>query len=78
MSDLGFPLLRGFIDLTRASIIRSWYRGGATLCDLTGRAFSAWPEDMARIAGHENNGNKILGDELCRVSAEVLHEASIL
>jgi hypothetical protein len=33
---------------------------------------------MARIAGHENNGNNILGDELCRVVAEVLHEASIL
>ena len=53
MPDLSFPLLRGFIDITRARIIRDWYRGGATLCGVTGHAFAAWPEDMARIAGHE-------------------------
>jgi hypothetical protein len=78
MSDLGFPLLRGFIDITRARIIRDWYRGGATLRGLTCHAFAAWPEDMAQIAGHENNGNLILGDELCKVAAEVLQEASFL
>jgi hypothetical protein len=76
MPDLGFPLLRGFIDITRARIICDCYRGGATLCGVTGHAFAAWPEDMARIAGHENNGNQILGDELCKVATEVLHEAS--
>jgi hypothetical protein len=78
MSDLGFPGLRGFIDAPRARMVRQWYRGGATLRGLTGHAFAAWPEDMARIAGHENNGNQILGDELCKVAAEVLHEASFL
>src|SRR5262249_44599431 len=78
MPDLRFPLLRGFIEITRARIIRDWYRGGATLCGLTGHAFAAWPEDMARIAGYENNGNQILGDELCRVATEVLQEASFL
>jgi hypothetical protein len=49
--DLGFPLLRGFIDITRARIIRDWYRGGATLCGVTGHAFAAWPQDMAQVAG---------------------------
>jgi len=78
MSDLAFPLLRGFIDITRARIIRNWYRGGATLCGVTAHAFAAWPEDMARIAGHENNGNQILGDKLCEVATEVLQEASFL
>jgi hypothetical protein len=86
MPDLGFPLLRGFIDMllrgfidiTRARIIRDWYRGGATLCGLTGHAFAVWPEDMARIAGPDNNGNQILGDELCKVAAEVLHEVSFI
>jgi hypothetical protein len=78
MSDLRFPLLHGFIDITRARIIRDWYRGGATLCGVTGHAFAAWPEDMARIAGHENNGNQLLGDELCKVATEVLQEASFL
>jgi len=75
MTDLGFPALRGFIDVARAKIIRDWYRGGATLRGLTGHAFHRWPEDMARIAGHHNNGNQLLGDEMCRVAAEVLHEA---
>jgi hypothetical protein len=78
MPDLGFPLLRGFIDAPRARMIRNWYRGGATLRGLTGHAFNMWPEDMVRIAGHQNNGNQILGEELCRVSAEVLHEESFL
>ena len=78
MSDLGFPGLRGFIDAPRARMVRQWYRGGATLRGLTGHAFAAWPEDMARIAGQENNGNQVLGCELCNVAAEVLHEASLL
>ncbi len=78
MSDIGFPGLRGFIDAPRARMVRQWYRGGATLRGLTGHAFAAWPEDMARIAGPDNNGNQILGEELCKVAAEVLHEASFI
>jgi hypothetical protein len=72
--DWAFPGLRGFIDAARARMIRNWYRGGASLRGLTNHAFDAWPDDMQRIAGNNNTGSQILGDELCRVAAEVLHE----
>ena len=78
MSDPGFPGLRGFIDAPRARLVRQWYRGGATLRGVTDHAFATWPQDMARIAGLENNGSQVLGYALCEAAADVLHEASFL